>query len=130
LISQRCAQLRDLGPQLAEAFRKSVEAEATPANPELEAEYLRLEAHYETLAREVWASPPRSWQDVVDRAELAYAYADNELVNSLRSDDLGTRSAAELLMAVLTIAGPPTWRCWQAGLFQSVADDEGSPDTL
>jgi hypothetical protein len=112
IVSQRCARLRELGPEVAEAFRKSIEAEGTPEHSGLEAEYLRLEEEFERLAREVWSTPVQTWQDVIERAEIAYAYGDSDLVRLLLSDDLGTRAAAELLMAVLRMAGAPTWRCW------------------
>jgi len=112
IVSQRCSRLRELGPRLAEAFRKSVEAEGTPLHCGLEAQYLQLEEEFEELAREVWSTPVQTWQDVIERAEIAYAYGDSDLVRSLLSDDLGTRATAELLMAVLRMAGAPTWRCW------------------
>ena len=112
LVSCRCAELRELSPRVAKAFRKAMLAEASADHPVFEAEYLALEQRYEALAREVWAAPAQSWQDIIERAEIAYAYADGDPLKSLCSDYVGRRAAAELLMAVLAMAGGPTWRPW------------------
>ncbi len=78
LVSPRCARLRRLGPMVEEAFRTSMEHEGTAAYAALEAKYQALEEEYEALAREIWATPVTSWEDIVERAELAYAYADED----------------------------------------------------
>jgi hypothetical protein len=112
LVSERCAQLRELGSRVAKAFRKAVLAEGSVDHPVFEAEYLALEQRYEELAREVWSTPAQSWQDIVERAEIAYALAASDPLKCLSSDDVERRAAAELLMAVLAMAGGPTWRPW------------------
>jgi len=110
LVSHRCAQLRKLGPLVEEAFRKSMAHEGSPAYEEHEAKYQQLEDQYEALAREIWESPVRSWQDIVERAELAYAYANEDPAQSQNADDLATRAGAELVMAILRIVGGSAWR--------------------
>jgi hypothetical protein len=112
LVTTRCAQLRELGPRVAKAFRKALLAEGTVDHPVFEAEYLALEQRYDELAREVWSTPAHSWQDIIERAEIAYALADGDPLKSLSGGDMERRAAAELLMAVLAMAGGPTWRPW------------------
>ena len=112
LVSARSTQLRELGPRVAKAFRKALLAEGSVDHPGFEAEYLALEQRYEELAKEVWSAPAQSWQDIIERAEIAYALADGDPLKSLSGDDLERRAAAELLMAVLAMAGGPTWRPW------------------
>ncbi len=110
LISARCASLRALGPRVEEAFRASLEHEDSPTYAQLEAKYQQLEDQYEALAKEIWATPVKSWQDVVERAELAYAYATEDPEDNQKIEDLGMRAAAELVMAVLQIVGGEGWR--------------------
>ena len=87
LVSARSTQLRELGPRVAKAFRKALLAEGSVDHPEFEAEYLALEQRYEQLAKEVWSIPAQSWQDIIERTEIAYAYADGEpLKSSCRKD--------------------------------------------
>ncbi len=110
LVSARCEKLRRLGPLVEVAFKASMEHEGSAAYAALEAAYQQLEDQYETLAREIWASPVTSWQDIVERAELAYPYANDEPARSLNADDLGTRATAELVIAVLQMVGGEAWR--------------------
>jgi hypothetical protein len=110
LISSRCAKLRRLGPMVEDAFRASMAHEGSPAHAELEARYQALEDEYETLAREIWASPAHTWHDIVERAELAYGYAHEDPAVSRLANDLGTQSAAELILAVLKMFGGEAWR--------------------
>jgi hypothetical protein len=110
LVSSRCARLRRLGPLVEQAFRASMQHEGGPAYAELEARYQELEEEYEALAREVWATPVTSWKDIMERAELAYAYANDDPAKNQTADDLGTRAAAELVMAVLQMIGGEGWR--------------------
>jgi len=110
LVSSRCVRLRRLGPLVEEAFRASLQHEGGPAYAKLEARYQELEEEYEALAREIWVTPVTSWKDIVERAELAYAYANDDPATNQTSDDLGTRAAAELVMAVLQMIGGEGWR--------------------
>ena len=110
LVSARCAKLRRLGPKVEEAFRASMAHEGSPAHAELEARYQALEDEYETLAREIWATPTHTWHDIVERAELAYAYAHDDPAMGRLADDLGTQSTAELILAVLKMFGGKAWR--------------------
>ena len=112
LVSTRCAQLRELGPRVARAFSKALLAEGSVDHSVFEAEYLALERRYEELAREVWSAPVQSWQDIIERAEIAYAFAAGDPLKSISSGDVERRATAELLMAVLAMAGGPTWRPW------------------
>jgi hypothetical protein len=93
-----------------EAFRASMQHEGTPAYAEMEAKYQALEDEYEALAREVWATPVTSWEDIVERAELAYAYANEDPALGQLANDFGTRAAAELVMAMLQMVGGEKWR--------------------
>ena len=93
-----------------EAFRASMAHEGSPVHAALEARYQALEDEYETLAREIWASPAHTWHDIVERAELAYAYAGEDPTLGRLANDLGTQSAAELILAVLKMFGGKAWR--------------------
>jgi hypothetical protein len=108
--SVRCQTLRKLGPLVDEAFRFALAHEGSSVFPELDAKYCDLEAHYDQLAEEVWAAPVGSWQAIVERAELAYAYADEDLSQLRESDYAATRATAELVMAVLALSGGAAWR--------------------
>lgn len=110
LTSQRCLTLRKLGPLVEEAFRNALAHEGAPDFHELDAKYHDLEVHYDQLAQDIWATPVASWRDVVERAELAYAYADQDLSQNLDCDDTAVRAAAELAMAILALAGGEAWR--------------------
>jgi hypothetical protein len=110
LLSQRCVTLRKLGPLVEEAFRNALAHEGDADFRELDARYHDLETHYDQLARDVWATPVASWRDVVERAELAYAYADQDLSKNLKCDDPALRATAELAMAILTLARGEAWR--------------------
>jgi len=107
-----------------DAFRASLAQEGAPDYAELEAKYQQLEEAYETLAREIWATPVTSWQDIVERAELAYAYANEDPAKTQTADDLGTRAAAELVMAVLQMIGGAGWR----EPYQQPNPDEPNPE--
>jgi hypothetical protein len=110
LVSERCQTLRKLGPLVDETFRCVLAHEGSPDFPGLDAKCRDLEIHYDELAREVWATPPESWSDIVERAELLYAYADEDLSQKLQSDYLAGRAAAELVMAILELSGGRAWR--------------------
>lgn len=69
-----------------------------------------LATQYEAVAERVRLRPVRSWADVIARAEIAYYWADktfdgSTLKATVSSDcDMAEQTAAELIMAVLTVA--------------------------
>jgi hypothetical protein len=109
-VTDRCSTLRKLGPLVDHAFRHALAHEQSPEFSQLDAKFCDLEAHYDQLAQEVWETPPKSWSDIVERAELAYAYADEDLSDNLQSEYPPTRAAAELVMAILALTGGKPWR--------------------
>lgn len=109
-VSGRCQTLRKLGPLVEEAFRCALAHEGSPEFPELDAKYRDLETHYDQLAREVWAAPVESWHAIVERAELVYAYADEDLSQMRDSKYAATRATAELVIAILELTGGKAWR--------------------
>jgi hypothetical protein len=81
-----------------------------PENARIDAAYRELEGRLDQLAHEVWATPAQSWQDIVERAELAYAFADEDMSQHLNSDYTAMRALAELVMSILALSGGDAWR--------------------
>ncbi len=109
-VTDRCVTLRKLGPLVDHAFRHALAHEQSPEFPQLDAKFCDLEVHYDRLAQEIWETPAKTWSDVVELAELAYAYADEDLSENLHSEYPPTRATAELVMAILTLTGGKPWR--------------------
>lgn len=109
-VSERCQTLRKLGPLVDEAFRTALANEFNADFAELDAKYHDLEIHYDQLAQNVWETPPTCWRDIVERAELVYAYADEDLSECRNSDHAAVRATAELVMAILALTGGSPWR--------------------
>jgi len=110
-LSPDLLELRRIAPLYYEAanYAASLESAADEAAA-AEARADELAQQYEAIAERIRARPVGSWADVIDRAEIAYYWADKTFdgtaLKAIASSDCdkSEQTAAELIMAVLTMA--------------------------